>query len=202
MFLAAQTAVLAATFTPTTLTAAALGLLGGICLNVSIDGALSILPAFAYFLSRSPSPLAGLRLACIAGLVGIIAAVVPFSPENVSPLQYYHLFQVTSRHPWQRWVFEQNVVFAAMLLLPLLPLLGMYALFRPKLPVAFKWFIATLVLSVTLETFPAAESGRGPTTCCFFFLLSSGASSCCVERSGPAYRTPAQGPGTRVFRWA
>src|SRR6516162_1469199 len=103
MFLAAQTAVLAATFTPTTLTAAALGLLGGICLNVSIDGALSILPAFAYFLSRSPSPLAGLRLACIAGLVGIIAAVVPFSPENVSPLQYYHLFQVTSRHPWQRW---------------------------------------------------------------------------------------------------
>jgi len=64
MFLAAQTAVLAATFTPTTLTAAALGLLGGICLNVSIDGALSILPAFAYFVSLaepSGGPAAGLH---------------------------------------------------------------------------------------------------------------------------------------------
>jgi hypothetical protein len=159
ILVSAQTSVLVATLAPTMLTASAFGLLGGICLNLRIDGALFILPTFVYHLSRSPSLVAGLRLTGVAGLVGIIAAGLPFIPSNVSFVEFYNLVQVMSKHPWERWLFEQNFVLAGMLLVPLV---CMYALFRPKLSHAFKWFIATLVLSVMLEAFPAAESGAGP----------------------------------------
>ena len=44
----------------------------------------------------------------------------------------------------------------------LLPLSAMYALFMTKLPPVFPWFIAILVLCMTMVTFPAAVSGAGP----------------------------------------
>jgi hypothetical protein len=72
--------------------------------------------------------------------------------------EYYHYFQTVKNHPWNRLIFAQNIVFEAMLLTPLL---CMYVLFTPKLPRAFKWFLATLVFSITLVTYPAAESGAG-----------------------------------------
>jgi hypothetical protein len=159
LFLAAQAAVLVATSTPTMLTAGALGLLGGICPNFRIDGAFCILPAFVYHLCRAPSAAAGLRLICVAGLAGVIALVIPFSPNNVSLFEYYHHSQVMSYHPWEKWLFGQNIVFAAMLLAPLVLV---YALFIPKLPRAFIWFIVALILCMTIVTLPAAESGAGP----------------------------------------
>jgi hypothetical protein len=159
LFLASQTAVLIATSAPTMLTAGALGLLGGLCLNLKVDSALSILPVFVYHLCRSPSTAVGLRLTCVAGLVGAIALAVPFSPDNASLFEYYHYLQVMSHDPWNRWLFEQNIVFTAMCLAPFLLV---YAFFRPKLPRAFNWFLATAVLCMTLVTFPAAYSGAGP----------------------------------------
>jgi hypothetical protein len=159
LLLGAQTGVLVATYSPTILTAAVLGLLGGICANLKIHGALYILPAFVYFLCRSPGSAAGLRVTCTAGLAAAIALLVPFSPNNISLADYYHYFQTVSHHPWERWLFEQNIVFAGMCLAPLLL---MYALFRPKLPSAFSWFIAALALCMTVVAFPAAESGAGP----------------------------------------
>jgi hypothetical protein len=159
LFLASQTAVLVATSAPRILTAGALGLLGGLCVNLKIHGAFYILPAFVYFLCRSPNAATGRRLTCVAGLAGAIALAVPFSPNNVSIFEYYQYFQMATHHPWDRWLFEQNIVFAAMCLLPFL---SVYVLFRPELQRAFNWFLAAVVLSMTVMTFPAAARGSGP----------------------------------------
>ena len=159
LFLASQTAVLVATSAPTMLTAGALGLLGGICANLKIHAGLYILPALVYHLCRSPGTAAGLRLTCVAGCTAAIALAVPFIPDNVSLSEYHHYFQVLSHHPWKRWLFEQNIVFEVMCLLPLL---AMYALFVTKLPPAFFWFVAILVLCMTMVTFPASVNGAGP----------------------------------------
>jgi hypothetical protein len=159
LFLAAQAAILAATSTPTVLTAAALGLLGGACADLKLHGVLYILPAFVYWLSRSSGTAAGLRLTSVAGVVGLIALAVPFGPNNVSLSEYYHYFQVVEHRQWVRWLFEQNIVFEAMCLVPLL---SMYAFFTPKLPRSFIWFVVALVWCMTLMTIPAAESGAGP----------------------------------------
>lgn len=158
LFLGAQTSLLVATATPTMLTAGALGLLGGICANLKIHGALYILPAFVYWLCRSPGAAVGLRLSCVAGLAATVALAVPFSPNNVSLFEYYHYFLILKHTPWNRWLFEQNIVFELMLLAPLVL---MYALFRPKLPHAFNWFIATLVLSMTIVALLTAVTGAG-----------------------------------------
>ena len=159
LFFAAQTAVLVATFAPTMLTAGGLGLLGGICVNLKIHGALYILPALVDHLGRSPGTLLGLRLTCVAGLVAAVALAVPFGANNVSLLEYYHYFQVLKNTPWDRWLFEQNIVFAGMCLAPLFL---MYAFFIPKLPRTFYWFVAALVLCMIIVTFPAAVEGAGP----------------------------------------
>jgi hypothetical protein len=159
LFLAAQTSVLVATFAPTMLTAGGLGLLGGICVNLKIHGALYILPALVNHLGRSSHTLVGLRLTCVAGLAAAVALAVPFVANNVSFFEYYHYFQVLKHTPWDRWLFEQNIVFEGMCLLPLL---SIYVLFTPKLPHTFIWFMVVLVLCMTIVTFPAAEVGAGP----------------------------------------
>jgi hypothetical protein len=159
LFLASQTAVLVATSAPTMLTAGAFGLLGGICANFKIHGGLYILPAFVYHLCRSSGTGVGLRLTCVAGLTATIALAVPFIPNNASLSQYYRYFQILQQHPWNRWLFGQNIVFAGMCLLPLLCL---YVVFTPRLPRAFNWFVTVLVLCMTIVTFPAAVSGAGP----------------------------------------
>jgi hypothetical protein len=159
LFFGAQTAVLVATFAPTMLTAGALGLLGGLCVNLKIHAALYILPAFVYHLCRSSSTAMGLRLTCAAGLAGAVALAVPFSPNNVSLFEYYHYFQVLKHTSWDRWLFQENIVFAAMCLAPIV---FMYALFTPKLPRALEWFIGALALCMTIVEFPAAERGAGP----------------------------------------
>jgi len=159
LFLAAQTAVLTATSAPTMLTAGALGLLGGLCVNFKLHGGFYILPAFVYCLGRSPNAAAGLRLTCAAGLAAIIALAVPFSPSNASLIEYYHHFQAISNNPWNRWLFEQDVIFAGMCFAPLFLV---YVLFTPKLPRAFNWFLATLVLCMMIVTIPAATTGAGP----------------------------------------
>jgi hypothetical protein len=159
LVLAAQTAVLVGTAAPTMLTAGALGLLGGICANLKIHGALYILPAFVYHLCRSQGTAVGLRLTCVAGLAAAIALAVPFSPNNVSIFEYYHYFQILKQHPWERWLFEQNIVFEAMCIAPLLLI---YVLFIPKLSRAYIWFLAAVVLCMTTVSFPAAVSGAGP----------------------------------------
>ncbi len=158
LFLGAQTAVLVGTSAPTLLTAGALGLLGGICTNFKIHGGFYILPAFVYCLSRSHSTTAGLRLICTAGLAAAIALAVPFSANNVSLFEYYDYFQILKHTPWDRWLFEQNVVLIGMFLIPLF---SMYALFTPKLPRALYWFAAALFLSLIIVAIPAAVRGAG-----------------------------------------
>jgi hypothetical protein len=159
LFLAAQAAVLIATYAPTMVTAGALGLLGGICVNLKIHGGLYILPAFVYQLCRSPGIGVGLRLSCVAGLTGAIALAVPFFPNNVSTSEYYQYFQILQHHPWNKWLFAQNIVFVGMCVVPLFL---MYTLFTPRLPRVFSWFVTALVLCMTMVTFPAAVSGAGP----------------------------------------
>jgi hypothetical protein len=159
LLLAAQAAVLIATYAPTMLSAGALGLLGGICANLKIHGGLYILPAFVYCLCRSRGTAVGLRLTCLAGLAAAVALAVPFSPHNVSLFEYYHYFEIMKDAPWNKWLFERNIVFVGMCLAPLFL---MYALFRPKLPSAFNWFVGTVVLCMIIVTFPAAEIGSGP----------------------------------------
>ena len=94
LLLAAQTAVLVAPAAPTVVTAGVLGLLGGICVNLKIHGALFILPAFVYQLGRSPSSAMGLRLMGVAGSAAAIALAVPFGPSNVSFVEYCHYFRM------------------------------------------------------------------------------------------------------------
>jgi hypothetical protein len=159
MFLASQTAVLIATYPPSTVTACALGLLGGVCANLKIHGGIYIFPSFVYLLCGSSGLGAGLRLSCVAGLTATVALTVPFIPNNVSPSEYYNYFQVLQKHPWNRWLFEQNIVFEVMCSAPLLL---MYAFFTPRLSRAFNWFITILALCMTMVTFPAAVSGAGP----------------------------------------
>jgi hypothetical protein len=159
LFLAAQTAVLLGTFAPTMPAAGALGLLGGICANLKIHGGLCILPAFVYCLWRSPSTAVGLRLTCIALLTGALALAVPFSPNNASLIEYYHRFKTLSHTPWERWLFEQDIVFAAMCLAPLFLI---YVVFTPKLSRELYWFFSALFLCMAIVTFPAAVRGTGP----------------------------------------
>jgi uncharacterized membrane protein YccF (DUF307 family) len=159
LFLAAQTAVLAATYAPSMLMAGALGLLGGVAANLKIHGALYILPAFAYSVRQSSGTAAGLRLSCVAALAGAVALAAPFIPDNVSLLEYYHYFQAVRHRQWLPWLFEQNIVFEAMCLAPLL---SIYALCKPRFPRAFSWWMATLVVCMTFVTIPAAENGAGP----------------------------------------
>jgi hypothetical protein len=159
LFLAAQTAILVGASAPTMLTAGALGLLGGLCTNLKIHGGLYILPAFMYHLIRSPDARAGLRLTCVAGLTTAIALVTPFIPSNISLSEYNNYFQILRKHPWDRWLFERNVVFAGMCLLPVG---SMYAFFSPRFPRAFNWFVASLLLCMSMVIFPAAVRGAGP----------------------------------------
>ena len=159
LFLAAQTAVLIATYAPTIVTAGALGLLGGICVNFKIHGGLYVLPAFVYQLSRSPGLGVGLRLSCAAGLTGAIALAVPFFPNNVSMSEYYQYFRILQHHPWNKWLLARDIVFVGMCVMPLFL---MYTVFTPRLPRVFSWFLAALVLCMTMVTFPAAVSGAGP----------------------------------------
>ena len=159
LFLAAQTAVLVATSGPTMVAAAALGLLGGFCANLKIHGALYILPVFVYFLFRSPGIAVGLRLMCVAGLASVVTFAAPFAPNNASFFEFYNSLKALSHHPWDRWLFEQNIVFEGMCLLPFLLI---FLSFIPKLPPVFLWFFAALVLSMTLVSLPAAVSGAGP----------------------------------------
>jgi hypothetical protein len=159
LFLAAQTAILIATYAPGTVTAGALGLLGGICVNLKIHGGLYILPAFVYQLCRSPGIAVGLRLTCAAGLTGTTALAVPFIPKNVSIFEYYQYFRILQHHPWNKWLFAQNIVFVAMCMMPVSL---MYAVFTPKLPRVFTWFVTALILCMMMVTFPAAISGAGP----------------------------------------
>ena len=159
LFLASQTAVLIGTSRPTMLSVGALGLLGGICVNLKIHGALYIIPALVYHLCRAPSIAAGLRLTCVAGLVAVIAFAVAFTPNNVSFFEYFRYFQTLSHHPWERWLFGQNIVFSGMILAPLLLT---YTLFAPKLSRAFIWFLAGLGLCMTMVAVAAAVSGAGP----------------------------------------
>jgi hypothetical protein len=159
LFLAAQTAVLVATARPTMITAGALGLLGGFCANLKIHGGLYILPVFVYLLCRSSSTAVGLRLTCIAGLSAAITFAVPFVPDNASFLEYYNSLKALNHHPWNRWLFERNIVFEA---LCILPFFSMYLLFKPKLPRTYLWFVGMLVLCMTSVAVPAAVSGAGP----------------------------------------
>jgi hypothetical protein len=157
LFLAAQTAVFAGTSAPTLPMAAVLGLIGGLVANLKLHGALYVLPMFVYLFCRSTA--AALRLTAVAGFAGIVALVVPFTPSNVSLLEYYHYFRALSRTPWDRWLFAQNAVFAAMCLAPLLL---MYIIFTPRLPRAFYWFAAALTSCMAIVSIPAAERGAGP----------------------------------------
>jgi hypothetical protein len=159
MFLASQTAVLIATYPPSIVTGCALGLLGGVCAGLKIHGGIYIFPSFVYHLSRSSGLRAGLRLGCVAGLTATVALTVPFIPNNASLSEYYNYFHVLTRHPWDRWLFAQNIVFEAMCLAPILL---MYAFFTPRLSRAFYLFIAVLVSCMTMVTFPTAVSGAGP----------------------------------------
>ena len=159
MFLASQTAVLIATYPPSIVTACTLGLLGGACANLKIHGGIYIFPGFVYFLCRSSGLGAGLRLGCVAGLTATVALTVPFISNSASPSEYYNYLQVLRQHPWNRWLFAQNIVFEVMCVAPLLL---MYAFFTPRLSRAFKWFITVLALCMTMVTFPAAVSGAGP----------------------------------------
>ena len=159
LFLVAQTAVLAATAAPTMLTAAAIGLLGGISADLKLHGALYVLPAFVYCLGRSSGIAARLQLTLASGAAGAFAFAVPFCANNVSLFEYYHYFQVIRHRQWLRWLFEQNIVFEAM---SLAPLLSMYVWFTPRLPRAFIWATVTLISCMTLMTIPAAENGAGP----------------------------------------
>jgi len=159
LFLASQTAVLVATSAPNMLTAGVLGALGGVCVNLKIHGGLYVLPAFVYHLARAPSVGVGLRQTCIAGLTAIIALAVPFIPSNASLFEYYYYLRLLQQHPWDRWLFEQNILFAAMCLVPLFLI---YLFFKPKLPRAFYWFMTALSLCITIITLPAAKSGTGP----------------------------------------
>jgi hypothetical protein len=158
VFLGAQAALLVATTAPTMLTAGAFGVLGGLCTNLKIHGALYVLPAFVYWLCRSSGSAVRLRLTCVAGLAAVIASAVPFSPNNVSLFEYYHYYQMLSHTPWNRWLFAQNILFGGMCLAPLVLI---YILFIPKLPRAFKWLMATLVLCMTIVTFFTAVTGAG-----------------------------------------
>jgi hypothetical protein len=159
LFLAAQAAVLAGTSAPTLQKAAWLGLIGGLAANLKIHGALYVLPTFVYLLSRSTGAAAALRLTAVAGLAGIVALAVPFTPSNVSLLEYYHLFRTLSHTPWDRWLFEQNAVFAGMCLAPLFL---MYLIFTPKLSHVIYWFVGALTSCMAIVSIPAAERGAGP----------------------------------------
>src|SRR5205814_10195628 len=139
-----------ATCAPTMLTAGAFRLLSGLCVNLTIHGALYIIPAFVYCLCRSPDTAMRLRLIGVTAMAGAVALAVPFTPRNVSLFEYYNYFQTLKHHPWDRWLFEQNLVFEGMCLAPLL---ATYALFTPRLAGAFKWFIAALVLCMTIVAF-------------------------------------------------
>lgn len=159
LFFVAQAAVFTATSESSLLTAGTLGLLAGISTNLKIHGALYILPALVYCVCRSRSTAAGLRLTCVAVFAGALALAASFIPANVSLFEYYHYFRAVKNRQWLRWLFAQNIVFAAMCLSPLL---SICALFRPKLSRAFNWWMATLVLCMAFVALLAAENGAGP----------------------------------------
>ena len=159
IFLIAQVAVLVAIARPTLLGIAIVGLLGGLEMNLKIHGALYVFPAFIWCLGRAPSLAAGMRLAAVGVFAGLLGVVLPFLPTNVSVVQYFHYFKVGANHPWLRWQLQENLLFAAMCLLPL----GwIYLSFRPALPRAFFGFMAALTASIALISFPASAAGAGP----------------------------------------
>ncbi len=113
LFLFAQTAIVVATSVPSVLGAAALGLLGGISAGLKIHGMVYIFPAFINFLFRADPLSVRIRLMVVAGVVGILVLATPFLRNNASIVEYTsYLRIVNGQHPWERWLFEKNIVFA------------------------------------------------------------------------------------------
>ncbi len=126
--------VLAGTSRPTLANAVFLGLLGGIAMNLKIHGAAYVLPMYVLLLCRMETNAIRVRLTLIAGLAGIVALALPFLPSTVSLPEYLHYVQLATGQPISRWMFEKNVVFAVLLLVPIL---WIYFFFRPNLPLGF-----------------------------------------------------------------
>jgi hypothetical protein len=159
LFLIGAGAVAVATSGPTARSAALLGVLGGLAMNLKIHGALYVLPMVAYCLFQAEANTTRLRLAAIAGTAGLIAVALPFLPQNVSLLNYLHYVEMASHHRIDRWIFEKNVVFTA---LCLGPALWLYAAFVPKLPRGFGWFAAAMLASMAVSAVMGAKEGSGP----------------------------------------
>jgi hypothetical protein len=159
IFLAVEAAMLAATARPRMVNAIAIGLLGGIVVNLKIHGGLYLLPAFVYFVLRSDSPARRLRLVATAVAAGTAGLAIPFLPHNVSVVNYIDYFATMRHHTIERWLLEKNVVFAAALFSPLALL---FICCGRKLPARFAVFLPTLAVCMLLVTIPAAEDGAGP----------------------------------------
>lgn len=141
------------------LSAAALGLLAAISSGLKIHGVLYILPVFVYLLFRS-DPTVRMRLTVVAGVAGVVGLATPFLAKNVSLIEYFNYIRLlTVHHPWERWLFEQNITFTTM---GLAPLIWIYACFTPTLSRAFWLFVVTAVISMAMVSFLASVSGAGP----------------------------------------
>ncbi len=160
LFIFAQTAILVATSVPSVLGSAALGLLGGISAGLKIHGMLYIFPAFIYFLFRADPLSVRIRLMVVAGVAGILVLAAPFLTNNASIVEYTSYLRILSgQHPWERWLFEKNIVFATM---GVIPLVWIYACFTPTLPRAVWWFVTSIVISIAIVSYIASFAGAGP----------------------------------------
>ena len=159
LMLTAQGAMFAATCRPTIANAIILGLLAGLESNLKIHGVLYVLPAAVYFLLTSQRLAARLENASIGFAAALVTFSLPFLPHNVSFAEYLHYFELLSHHPLDRWLFEQNVAFAAMLILPIIPLS-----FRALRTIqrGTGWFQASIIGCMAIVCIIASAEGAGP----------------------------------------
>jgi len=139
--------------------AIAVGLLGGISVNLKVHGALYVLPYAVALLARESSRAAQLRTAVIGITSSLPAIVLPFLDPDVSLSHYIAYIQNASRHGMDEPLLLANLRFAGVLLTPFLFLAWrrLRGEPQPDLPMGLAYLVSVLAVCVI-----GAKPGAGP----------------------------------------
>jgi membrane protein YdbS with pleckstrin-like domain len=158
LFLCAALALFAVLrFRPAT-AAVAIGILGGLSINLKLHGGFYIFPcAMALFVPWVSFANAA-RIAAIVALSGLPTLVVPFLDPNVSFTQYVAYLRSASRHGMDLTSLLTNLGFASVLLMPVLIL----AWANRERDTKTAWPVAlAYVTSILTVAIIAAKAGSG-----------------------------------------
>jgi hypothetical protein len=138
----------------------ALGMLAGLCMNLKIHGVFYILPYIVGLLTDGwKSGAFPIRLVALCATGGMLGIVPPFLLPGVSPDHYLAFLRGASRHGLDGPTVLANLMLAAVLVTPVVPLLYRYVRGASRPP---PWRGVAFTLSVLAVSILGGKLGSGP----------------------------------------